>query len=538
MSTYVFGHRSPDTDSICSAIAYAYLKNLSSPGHVAARLGPINRESAFVLDTFRVPPPLLLPHVYIRASDIMTAPAIAAGPGDTLFDALRQIESHSLDALPVVDGEGRPHGILSARRLASRALLDRTESEPHPIRLGTVARLVNGTIPLGDPEQSLTGRTVVPVSGVSDLGRTVRGGDIVLCGALPERQAAAIRAGAALLVLVEEAEPDEEILALAAQAGTAILCSPRGPLDTAWLIDHSLPVESLMAPDPLRVSPDTKAIDLTPDLLATRHGLALVVKEDDGRLVGVVSQGDLLRRRRQKVVLVDHSERGQTADGIERCEIVEIIDHHRLGGLETNEPLFALIAPVGCTATLVLRRYREEGVEPPREMAGLMLSAILSDTVLLKSPTTTAEDVAAIEALGPLAGVEPLEFGREMVGARIDLDDMSDEALATHDQKRFVFGDQIYLIGQIEVPDSAPVLARREGLLAAMAQQRGALDKVSILLMVSDIFDERTDLLVTGDLARVERAFDTVAEEGILSLPGVLSRKKQVVPPIAALFRS
>jgi manganese-dependent inorganic pyrophosphatase len=257
-----------------------------------------------------------------------------------------------------------------------------------------------------------------------------------------------------------------------------------------------------------------------------------LVNDDEGKLVGIISKGDILARRRNRVILMDHSERSQSADGIDRADILEIIDHHRLGGLETSGPIYALIAPVGSTSTLVLRRYREMGVEPPREIAGLLVAAILSDTMLLKSPTTTEEDARAVVRLGEILGEDPLAFGRRMYDAKVDVAGSSPADIVANDLKLFTFGSATVAIAQLEVADKDAVLRRKGELLEAMRQVQEEKDYDLLLLMVTDILEEGTELLSVGKTRLIERAFDVHLTDHSCYLPGVLSRKKQVVPPL------
>jgi manganese-dependent inorganic pyrophosphatase len=292
---------------------------------------------------------------------------------------------------------------------------------------------------------------------------------------------------------------------------------------------------ALLEDNVLTVSPESLVSDITQELLEAEPALALVT-DPEGRLLGVVTKSDIIARRRRKVMLVDHSERSQSADGIERADIVEIVDHHRLGGLETAGPILALIAPVGCTATLILRRYKEFGVVPPRAIAGLMVAAILSDTMLLKSPTTTTEDVAAVEYLGTVLGEDPLAFGIRMYNAKFDVATLSPSEIATNDLKTFVFGTAKVGIGQVEVGDAAVLLVRKGEIVEAMVQHQIQQEFDLLLLMVTDIVREGTELLAVGRARAVERAFGASLQDHAVFLPGVLSRKKQVVPPLAQAF--
>ncbi|HYN87285.1 MAG TPA: putative manganese-dependent inorganic diphosphatase [Ardenticatenaceae bacterium] len=534
---YVFGHKNPDTDSICSAIAYAYLKNTQSAGNIPARLGELNRETQFVLGSFDVPTPVFLPHVHIRVQDVMTRKVISAPVQATVYDVGDLLRDHQIHAIPIVDGAGRPQGVVTERGLARSYLkeLEVQSLRDAPAELGKIAATLDGRLVVGSPTTQVQGNAVIGAMSPEAMVHFIAPDDLVLVGDRENAQEAALSCGISCLVVTGDFEPSPRIQNLARARGSAILVTPYDTFAAARLINLSVPAVRLLEPDILTASPETLVTEITPDLLESDAGIMLVT-DDDERLVGVVTKRDVLARRRRRVILVDHSERGQSADGIERAEIVEIIDHHRLGGLETSGPILAVIVPVGCTATLVLRRYRELGVEPPREMAGLMVASILSDTVLLKSPTTTPEDVAAVEALGKLMREDALAFGTRMYNAKFDIAHLSPDQFVANDLKVFVFGSAAVGIGQIEVGDAALVLRRKADLVEAMERHRRQHALDLLLLMVTDIVRGGTELLAVGQTRVVERAFGTALQDHSLYLPGVLSRKKQVVPPISSAF--
>ncbi len=533
-SIYIFGHKNPDTDSICSAISYAYLKNSQAEGHIPARLGDLNRETQFVLNTFDVPAPDFLPHVYLRAEDVMTTQFTSAPTTCTIHDVGRLMHERQIHAVPIIDEAGRAQGVVTEQKLARNYLkeLHVRGLQDYPTPLEKIISTLNGRLLVGDSSTSVQGNVVIGAMSPEAMVGYIAPGDIVALGNRENAQEAALRCGISCLIITGNFDPSPTIQALAQNLGVAIIVSPHDTFATARLINLSVPVVQMLDTDVLTVSPDTLVQDIGPDLVESRAAIALV-NDDDGRLIGVLTKSDLVTRRRRRVILVDHSERSQSVDGIEKAEILEIVDHHRLGGLETAGPILAMIAPVGCTATLVLRRYREAGLTPPRSMAGLMLAAILSDTMLLKSPTTTSEDVAAVETLGQVLGDDPLAFGREMYNAKFDVAALSPEAIIANDLKRFDFGKISLGIAQIEVADKEAVLARKADILAAMTENRVKQGFDLMLLMVSDILIEGTELLAVGQTRLVEKAFGISLKGQSVFLPGVLSRKKQVVPPIS-----
>ncbi|GAC1353559.1 MAG: putative manganese-dependent inorganic diphosphatase [Herpetosiphon sp.] len=531
---YIFGHQNPDTDSICSAIAYAYLKNTHTPGHVAARLGPINRETRFVLDEFAVPDPMLLQHIYPRVQDVMTTESIRASTDATVYQIGTLLRTHRVAAIPIVDADGRAQGAVSERSLA-RSYLNELHVQnlyETPTALGKIVHTLTATLLVGSPETQIKGDALIGAMSPASMVGYIKPGDVVILGDRETSQEAAIERHIACLIVTGGFEPSAHIQELARERDVAIVVTPHDTFATARLINLSVPALAILESHVTTVSPDSLVNDVTQELLESELGVALV-SDDAGRLVGILTKSNILARRRRRVILVDHSERSQSALGIEQADILEIIDHHRLGGLETAGPILAVIAPVGCTATLVVRQYREAGLEPPRPIAGLMLSAVLSDTMLLKSPTTTVEDRAAVAYLGQILGEDPMAFGIRMYNTKFDIASQTPTDIATNDLKTFQFGATKVGIGQVEVGDKTVVLAHNAEIVAAMrvAQQEHGFD--TMLLMVTDILAEGTELLVVGQTRDVERAFGIDLVDHAIYLPGVLSRKKQIVPLLA-----
>lgn len=534
---YIFGHKNPDTDSICSAIAYAHLKNTQGGTYIPARLGEPNQETQFVLREFGVQAPLLLSHVHVRAQDVMTRRPITANAEATIHEVGELMRQHEVHAIPLVRESGRTLGLVTERSMV-RSYLNELRVQgladtPTPLR--RIAHTLGAQILTGDPERMINGNALIGAMSPETMTGYIAKGDVVIVGNRESAQRAALSCDISCMIVTGGFPPHPPVLELAKERHTAVLVTAQDTFATAQLINLSISAQSLLHREVLSVSPESLVAELTPDLLASQEGMALVHDEEE-RLVGVLTKSDILARRRRKVILVDHSERSQSADGIEKADIIEIVDHHRLGGVETAGPILAVIAPVGCTATLVLRRYNELGVTPPHEMAGLMVAAILSDTMLLKSPTTTPEDVAAVERLGAILGEDPMAFGRRMYNAKFNIARLSPKELATTDLKTFDFATGRVAIGQVEVGDKEAVLQRKSEILAAMEAQQVEKSYDLMLLMVTDLSRVGTELLAVGRTRAVERAFDVTLEDGSVYLPGVLSRKQQVVPPLTGAF--
>jgi manganese-dependent inorganic pyrophosphatase len=531
---YVFGHKNPDTDSICSAIAYADLKNKAAGGYFPARLGELNRETRFVLEHFDVEEPDFLPHVYVRAQDLMQTDVISAPIDCSIFDVGELLRKHSIHALPVLDEQRRARGVITESSLARSYVqeLQVRGLQHRPTRLGRIAETLGARLVLGDPETELRGNILIGAMSPGSMAGYISQGDLLILGDREDAQTVALQCDISCLIITGDFVPSPQVQQQARARGAAIIVTAQDTFATARLINLSVPALDMLDPDVLTVTPDTLIREIEPALVESRAAIALV-SDEDGRVIGVLTKSDLVTRRRRRVILVDHSERSLSVAGVEQAEILEIVDHHRLGGLETMDPLMATIAPVGCTATLVLRRYHELGLEPPQEIAGLMAAAILSDTMLLKSPTTTPEDIAAVKHLGQLLDADPLAFGARMYDAKFDTAALSPEAIVANDLKISLLGSTKVGISQVEVGDAAKVMRRKAEILAALAelQARQAFDLM--VLMITDIVHEGTELLAMGDTRLVEKAFGVSLQNHGVYLPGVLSRKKQVVPVIS-----
>ncbi|NTU72340.1 MAG: CBS domain-containing protein, partial [Coriobacteriia bacterium] len=338
---------------------------------------------------------------------------------------------------------------------------------------------------------------------------------------------AGLEAGAALLVVTGGAEPAEGVIELARSRGAAVLVTPHDAYSAARLLSLAHAVGDLMDTDVLTVGPETLLAEAAEDLIASPHREAMVCDEAH-RVVGMLTRTDVARGARRRVVLVDHNESSQSASGIEDASVVEIVDHHRVGDIQTSGPILFLNLPVGSTATIVATRYEQLGVEVPVAIAGVLLAAALTDTVLLKSPTTTDVDRGVVERLSQIVGVDPMEFGMEVFRSRSAGEEFSAKGVVGTDAKEFRIGDAVVLIAQYETVDITPVMAHVDAVRAEMDARKAARGYDAVVLMVTDIVREGSEILATGNTRLVERALGVSLADGSAWMPGVLSRKKQV----------
>lgn len=527
----VFGHRNPDNDSICSAVAYAHLKNLTDEAnvYVPARLGPVPAETRWVFERFGVELPIEIGHVNVRVRDVMTEGVVTVLAEKPMLEAGRLMRERSVRALPVVDSAGVLVGLVSQRMLAER-YLEETEIAGFadmPITVERLVSVLDGELLAGDAAVALSGGVLIGAAEPVTMAARISHGDVLIVGDRARTQPVALEAGAACLVVTGGFRPDASVVALAAEKGAALVTTPHDTYSAARLVSLAHAVGDLMETDVFAVGPDTLLSEASEDLLASRHRDA-VVTDEARKVVGILTRTDLARGTRRRVVLVDHNEVAQSARGIETATVVEIVDHHRVGDVQTAGPVLFLNLPVGSTATIVANRFEALGVELPASLAGVLLSALLTDTVLLKSPTTTDLDRTTAEKLARLAGVEALEFGMEVFRSRGAGAAFSARGVVGADAKEFRVGEMSALIAQYETVDLDSVMDRVDEVRAEMEARLETGGYGLVLLMVTDIVREGSEILAVGRTRAAERALGISLVEGSAWMPGVLSRKKQV----------
>jgi manganese-dependent inorganic pyrophosphatase len=535
-SIYVTGHRNPDTDSIASAIGYAELKQRLDLGnrYVPVRLGECNTQTMWVLERAGVAEPDFLPHVMLRASDVMQTDFPVIGQEAPIREAGLAIARANLDLVAVVDDDGALTGVVTERALARRYIRETRQTSTlreAPTYVHAIVDVLEGELIIGEDEQ-LSGRVwVSSMDPGTESG--ISAGDAVVVGNRSDAQLLAIELGAALLVLSNGARPDDAVLAKARERGTVVIVSPLDTYVSGRMITLAAPCRAFMEQDPLTVTPEYLVADVSEQIKEIHYGAAIAV---DGarRPVGLLTRSDLVAPPRRRVLLVDHAESAQSVPGVEEAEIVEILDHHHIGSIETRVPVRATFDPVGSTATLVVERFRQNGMEPSRETAAALLGAVLSDTVILNSATTTERDHAVVEYLERVLALDARAFGREMFEQTSDVSEVSAEEIVSRDAKRYqVSGGQEICIAQVEVVGRG-LLERRDELLEAMRRERDGKNLQLYALMVTDVMEKATELLVAGDVTSVARAFGVTAEDSTIPLPGVMSRKKEVAPKLLA----
>jgi manganese-dependent inorganic pyrophosphatase len=533
---YVTGHRNPDTDSIAAAIGYAELKGRLDPHneYTPVRLGDLNPQTRWVLERSGARQPDLLAHVMLRACDVMQTNFPITRQDQPIREAGLDMARAELELVPVVDGDGALQGVVTERSLARRYIREYRHAsslKEAPTQVSAIVEVLEGELITGNDKQ-LAGRVWVQSmdpNQPSGIGE----GDVVVVGNRADAQRHAIEHGAALLVLSNDSKPDSETVELARERDTVIISSPLDTYVSGRMVTLAAPCAALMEREPLTISSAYLVADISEQIKESHYGAAVVV-DGENRPIGLLTRSNLVAPRPRRVILVDHAEQGQSVPGVEDAEILEILDHHHIGSIETRVPVTATFDPVGSTATLVVERFRQNGMEPSRSTALMLLGAVLSDTIILNSPTTTERDRAVVEYLERVLAVDAEALGREMFEATTDLSEVSADEIVRRDAKQYqVRGGQTICIAQIEVVGDA-LSDRRQELLDALARERERRGLHLYALMVTDVLSKGTSLLVDGDTSGAARAFGVDRVDHEIDLPGVMSRKKEVAPKLLA----
>ncbi len=533
---YVTGHRNPDTDSIVSAMAYAQLRNaLGDREYEAARLGRISDETQLVLDRFGFEPPTLIHNLRTQVSDLNfdTPPALnKAVTVDRAWQLLHRDENTV--SLPVVEDDGTLFGMLSTNTIAAQDMLSVLHPDIEDVPVFNLVSALEGSIVLDAdaPTNSVSGRVTIalPANGEEAIQLTPH--TVLVCGHQPEVILAAIHAGVPCVVVCQAAIP-EEVRAL--KERTLVISTPHEPYRAARMIFQSLPIWRVCRTTslcPVRLS---DYVDDVREMAQNNKHRVFPVVDDDNRVVGTLSRIHLLSPRRKRVVLVDHNEVAQSVPGLEQAEILEIIDHHRLADVQTGNPIYMRNEPVGSTATIVAGMFMERGLMPTTRMAGLITCAIISDTLMFKSPTCTARDIQMAERMASIAHESIDQLG-QMIFSASTSDDKSPDDILFQDYKEFMLSGHTLGVGQVVTLDSARVLKRREDFLAAMQRRLEEKQLDMMLFMITDMLQEGTHLLFLGAQDVVAQAFNVRPEDHSAFLPGILSRKKQVIPSLSVFW--
>ena len=535
---YVTGHRNPDTDTIASAIGYAELKSRLNPQDVyaPARLGEVNAQTRWALKKSGAREPKLLKHIKLRVKDVMKD-VVTTHRNDPLRNVGLMMAKRNIGQVPIVDDRGVLVGIVTEKDLARMYIRESREASSFagtPVSTRSMVEVLEGELLAGEDKEA-SGKLWVIAMSAHSMGQQIKPGDIVIIGDRPEGQRRAIELGAGVLVVSNGARPEDGVLRLAEEKGTTVVLSPLDSYVTSRMVQLSVPCWEVMSEDPLTVDLEALVTDITPQVMEVHYRAAVAV-DDNKAPIGIMTRTDLINPVPRRVLLVDHAERGQSVPGVEEAQVVEILDHHHVGNIETRLPIPATFDPVGSTATLIVERYEANGIRPEETTAKMLLAAVLSDTVIFNSPTTTERDREVVRYLEGLLDLDAREFGMEMFEASSDVSGLSAGEIVDRDLKEYALGDGSAMsISQIETV-GAGLLERKDELLGALEEVRRGDGYLFAALMVTDIISQGTELLCVGDCAPIEQAFDQQARDHVIDLPGVMSRKKQVAPKLLAAF--
>jgi manganese-dependent inorganic pyrophosphatase len=533
---YITGHRNPDTDSIVSAMAYATLKNaLGQREYQAARLGQVSDETQIVLDRFGFQPPQLIDNVRTQVRDLDYDTPTALSAAATISRAWQIMQSDKISVLPVANEDGTLYGMLSAGDVANydmRSVRDPLAEEVPVYNLLSVleGKILNAG---GEPREEISGQVVIALPTCRENLLFSSPNSIVVCGNQPDMIRRALDIGVNCIIVCQ-AEVPQELLTRETQ--TCIISTPADPYQAVRLIWHALPISSICKNQNLVSFHLDDYIDDVRNTVLESRFRAYPILDEDGKIVGTLSRFHLLRPRRKRVVLMDHNEKAQSVIGLDQAEILEIVDHHRLADIETTNPISVRNEPVGSTTTIVAGMYQEKGLMPTAKMAGLMAAAIVSDTVMFKSPTCTQRDIDVANRMARIANVSLEELGQAIFSATCG-DDKSAEAILKTDYKEFHIAGHNLAVSQITCMDSDRLLGRKEEFLESMRRIRKDKHLDTVVLMITDVLLDGTQLLYVGDEDTIRQAFNIRSDtENCAFLPKVLSRKKQVIPTLSALW--
>ena len=540
---YVTGHKNPDSDSICAAYAYSEFKNkIGETETVACRLGNVNQETQFILDYFDAEAPKFLNTVKLKVEDLQFDNISPISPDISLKTAWTIMRDKNIKTLPVADENDHLLGVLSVANLTScymdiwdNRILAKSNTTLDNI-LDTLSAKVCYT---NEDIKQFPGKIAVTAMQPDTMSEHIEAGDIAIVGDREEAQTELINLNVSLMIVTGGYAPSEKVMSLAKEHGVTVIVTQHDSFTASRLIVQSIPVGYVMVKENIVSFTTDDLVDDIKGIMSETRFRSYPVLDENGRVVGTVSRYHLISNHKKKVIQVDHNERGQSVDGLEDAEVVEIIDHHRVADIQTNNPIYFRNEPVGSTSTIVAKCFFENGIRPSRKAAGLLCGAIISDTLLFRSPTCTPQDKYICKKLSEIAGINIEEFAKEMFKAGTSLKGKTVEQIFNTDFKPFTIEGTKVGISQVNTMDIEGFMPLKEEMLNYMDQKAKEAGLEMVMLLLTDILNEGSEILVTGAKPEiVEKAFKITLKDKGAFLPGVLSRKKQVVPPITNAITS
>ena len=549
-NVYVIGHKNPDTDSICSAISYAYLKNELSQKqekgakYIPTRAGHINEETQYVLKYFEQEAPLYVNDIRPQVTDIEIRKTAGIEAGLSLKKAWDIMRGARIVSLPILEDE-KLAGIITVSDIAysDMDVYDNMILSKAGTSYKNIVETIDGEMIVGDLDGEFEeGHVLIAAANPDMMEGYIEPQDMVILGNRYESQLCAIEMEAGCIIVCEGAGVSLTIRKLAQERGCAVITTPYDTYTTARLINQSMPISYFMTKENIIEFSEEDYLDDIREIMASKRHRDFPILDSDGKYIGMISRRNLLGAKGKSIILVDHNEKSQAVEGMESADIREIIDHHRLGTVETMSPVFFRNQPLGCTATIIYQMYQENHIEIDKTTAGLLCSAIISDTLLFRSPTCTSIDKAAGLALAQIAGLDIEKYAIDMFSAGSNLKGKSDGDIFYQDFKRFTVGNSVFGIGQITSLNAVELKDLRTRMSAYTEKEREQHEIDMMFFMLTNILTESTDLICTGQGAEqlIANAFHVKDEDmenvsgqtGIVKLPGVVSRKKQLAPQI------
>ena len=539
---YVIGHKNPDTDSICSAVAYAELKNLlHGGGYCAARAGQINQETQDVLNFFQAQAPIYVPDVMTDVSDIEIRKTQGVTGDISLKKAWNMMRALGVVTLPITDNQ-RLQGLITIGDIANAYMdvYDNCILSVAGTPYKNILETLDAELLLGDKNALYDrGEVVIAAANPDVMEDYIHEGDMVILGNRYESQLCAIEMNAACIIVCMGAKVSKTIQKLAQEHNCSIIVTPHDTFTVARMINQSMPISHFMKREGLVTFKVTEKTEDIKGIMGQKRYRDFPILDLDGNYIGMISRRNLLNLRKRRLILVDHNEASQTVDGIAFADILEIIDHHRIGTLETLEPVYFRNQPVGCTATIIYQMYQENGVKISKKIAGLLMAAIISDTLMFRSPTCTSIDRMAAEKLSEICGVEIEEFAIDMFSAGSDMSSRTPKEIFNQDKKKFQVGDHSFIVAQINSMNAIELEEVKEKLVPYLSERFEGLGVEMCFVMLTNIVKEDTELLCFGEKAKdvARSAFQLSPDMEHIVLKGLVSRKKQLIPSIVTVLQ-
>jgi manganese-dependent inorganic pyrophosphatase len=533
---FVIGHITPDSDSVCSAIGYAYFKNVLDKRYlyVPARAGSINSETKFVLDRFKIESPMEIESLAATVSDMELKDPIVASPNNSIRDAAALIREKNIRTVPIVDSGKKLLGIVGLKDIAEYYIsnLGRKDLSTTPIDLNSLVSTLNGKV-IANPNkiERLTGRVFIAAMQKATILNKIQSGDTIILGDRSDIQLDLINADCSALIITGDSAISQGVSRLATKKGALIISSPHDTFTTARLLDLSTPLYSILSKNVPVAGLYTRISELKPSVLESKYRCALIL-DSDNRLISIVTRTDLLHPISKRVILVDHNEISQAVDGVQEAHILEIIDHHRVGDISTLMPIHVCNEPIGSTCTIVAQLMFLHQIDIPPDIAGLLLSGILSDTLILSLSTTTDSDNEISRKLARIADIEIDKYGKDLLRASINIKGKSAKEILLHDFKEYSLGIKKIAVSQVMVIDKGEINAKEADIMSEMAELCEEKRYDLVALLITNPLEQGEEVFVKGDKRIIEKAFEVEVQNDKCHIPQTLSRKKEFIPKI------